>query len=64
MIIKKLKKQKKEIENCFVNAMALKLIYMGTPDLHVPILKSIFNSNHNVLTVYTQNPKKVIAVKK
>ena len=37
--------------------MALKLIYMGTPDFAVPILKSILNSNHNVITVYTQNPK-------
>ncbi len=38
--------------------MSLKLIYMGTPDFAVPILKSILNSNHNVLTVYTQNPKR------
>ena len=31
---------------------------MGTPDFAVPILRSIKNSGHNILSVYTQNPKK------
>ena len=31
---------------------------MGTPEFSVPILKSIFDSNHKVLEVYTQPPKK------
>jgi len=31
---------------------------MGTPDFAVPILKSINNSNHNILEVYTQPPNK------
>ena len=31
---------------------------MGTPEFAVPVLKSINNSNHEVLTVYTQSPKK------
>ena len=31
---------------------------MGTPEFSVPILKSIFESNHKVLEVYTQPPKK------
>ena len=38
--------------------MALKIIFMGTPDFSVPILKSIHNSKHNVIEVYTQPPKK------
>lgn len=38
--------------------MALKIIFMGTPFFAVPILESILNSKHQVLTVYTQNPKK------
>tara|TARA_Y100000389_G_scaffold14486_1_gene12825 strand:+ start:2639 stop:3547 length:909 start_codon:yes stop_codon:yes gene_type:complete len=31
---------------------------MGTPNFAVPILKKIHNSNHKVLAVYTQSPKK------
>ena len=38
--------------------MALNIIFMGTPDFAVPILKSINESNHNVLEVYTQPPQK------
>ena len=38
--------------------MSLKIIFMGTPNFAVPILKKIHNSNHKVLTVYTQSPKK------
>ena len=38
--------------------MALKIIFMGTPEFSVPILKSIHNSRHNVIEVYTQPPKK------
>ena len=38
--------------------MALKIIFMGTPDFAVPILKSIYKSNHKILEVYTQSPKK------
>ena len=37
---------------------------MGTPDFAVPILHSLKKSNHNILSVYTQNPKKKIEVKK
>ena len=44
--------------------MALKIIFMGTPSFAVPILESILNSQHHILAVYTQNPKKVIADKK
>ena len=38
--------------------MALKLIFMGTPEFAVPILKTIHNSQHKILCVYTQPPKK------
>ncbi len=38
--------------------MALKLIFMGTPDFAVPILKTIIEYGHKIVAVYTQNPKK------
>ena len=38
--------------------MALKIIFMGTPDFAVPILQSIKFSEHKLLCVYTQSPKK------
>ncbi len=38
--------------------MALKLIFMGTPEFAVPILKKIYESKHKVLSVFTQTPKK------
>ena len=38
--------------------MALKIIFMGTPKFAVPILDSINKSKHNILSVYTQSPKK------
>ena len=38
--------------------MALKLIFMGTPEFAVPILKKIYKSEHKILSVFTQPPKK------
>ncbi|MDC0525093.1 methionyl-tRNA formyltransferase [Pelagibacteraceae bacterium] len=38
--------------------MSKKIIFMGTPDFSVPILKSLYNSNIKIETVYTQPPKK------
>ena len=38
--------------------MSFKILFMGTPDFAVPILKSIYQSNHKILEVYTQPPKK------
>ena len=38
--------------------MALKIIFMGTPDFAVPILQSIKISEHKIICVYTQTPKK------
>ncbi len=38
--------------------MALKIIFMGTPNFAVPILKAIHESGHKVLKVYTQPANK------
>ena len=38
--------------------MSLKILFMGTPNFAVPILKSLYKSNHKILEVYTQPPKK------
>ena len=35
--------------------MALKIIFMGTPDFAVPILDSINKSKHNESTTYINN---------
>ena len=34
--------------------MSQKIVFMGTPDFSVPTLKSLVNSNHKVLAVYSQ----------
>ena len=44
--------------------MALKIIFMGTPEFAVPALKTIANSRHKILEVYTQPAKKKTEVKK
>ena len=36
-----------------------KIIFFGTPEFALPILKKINNSKHEILTVYTQSPKKI-----
>ena len=38
--------------------MSFKILFMGTPSFSVPILKSLNLSNHKILKVYTQPPKK------
>ena len=38
--------------------MSFNILFMGTPSFSVPILKSINSSNHKILEVYTQPPKK------
>ncbi len=38
--------------------MALKLIFMGTPEFAVPIFESINKLKHQILSVYTQSPQK------
>ena len=44
--------------------MALKIIFMGTPDFAIPALEAINQSNHQILEVYTQPPKKKTEVKR
>ena len=44
--------------------MAFKILFMGTPDFAVPILKSINQSKHRIIEVYTQSPKKKIEDRK
>ena len=38
--------------------MSFKIIFMGTPEFAVPILKTVFESKHEILEVYTQPPNK------
>lgn len=38
--------------------MSLKIVFMGTPDFAIPILKSIHNSANKIIEVYSQPPKK------
>ena len=38
--------------------MSFKILFMGTPNFAVPILKSLNQSNHEILEVYTKPPKK------
>ncbi len=38
--------------------MALKIIFMGTPNFAVPMLKAIHQADHKILEVYTQPAKK------
>ncbi len=38
--------------------MALKLIFMGTPEFALPIMEAIHHSSHKIAAVYTQAPKK------
>ena len=41
-----------------------KIIFMGTPTFSVPILKSLYNSNYEIVAAYTQPPKKNLEGKK
>ena len=38
--------------------MSFKIVFMGTPRFAIPILKSIYNSSHKILEVYSQPPQK------
>jgi methionyl-tRNA formyltransferase len=38
--------------------MSFKIIFMGTPDFAVPVLKTLYKTGHKILEVYTQPPKK------
>ena len=38
--------------------MSQKIVFMGTPEFSVPTLESLINSNHTVVTVYSQPASK------
>ena len=38
--------------------MSEKIIFMGTPNFSVPILKSLHDNNYKIEAIYTQPPKK------
>ena len=38
--------------------MSYKILFMGTPEFSIPILRSIYETNNKILEVYTQPPKK------
>ena len=38
--------------------MSFKILFMGTPDFAIPVLKSLYESKHSILEVYTQPPQK------
>ena len=38
--------------------MSLRLIFMGTPDFSVGVLKSLIEAGHNICAVYSQPPRK------
>ena len=38
--------------------MSLKIVFMGTPEFSVPTLEALVNNNFEILSIYTQPPKK------
>ena len=38
--------------------MFKKIVFMGTPNFSVPVLKSLYQNGYPIITVYTQPPKK------
>ena len=38
--------------------MSLKIVFMGTPEFSVPTLEALVNNNFEILSIYTQQPKK------
>ena len=38
--------------------MSLNVIFMGTPKFSIPSLEELIKNNFNIVTVYTQPPKK------
>ena len=38
--------------------MSVKIIFMGTPEFAVPSLKALSESKYEIISVYTQPPKK------
>ena len=38
--------------------MPLKIVFMGTPEFSAPTLEALIKNKFNILSVYTQPPKK------
>jgi len=38
--------------------MSLKIVFMGTPEFSVPALEALINNKFEILSIYTQSPKK------
>ena len=38
--------------------MNKKIVFMGTPDFSIPILKSLYQNGYSISVVYTQPPQK------
>ena len=38
--------------------MSLNIIFMGTPEFSIPALEDLIKNNFNILSIYTQSPKK------
>ena len=38
--------------------MSLKIVFMGTPEFSVPALEALIKNNFEILSIYTQPPKK------
>ena len=38
--------------------MSLKIVFMGTPEFSVPALEALINNKFEILSIYTQYPKK------
>ena len=38
--------------------MSLKIVFMGTPEFSIPTLEALINNKFEILTIYTQPPKK------
>ena len=58
MIVKKLSKQKNKVDRIVVQSMSQKIVFMGTSNFAVPILKSLYQNGYPISVVYTQPPKK------
>ena len=39
--------------------MSLNIVFMGTPEFSVPTLDLLIKSKFNIVSVYTQPPKKI-----
>ena len=60
---KNLQNKKKFRENCCINLDVFQNFIYGDPDFAVPILKSIFDPEHEILSLYSISKKKTEDIK-